>query len=506
MGTEVELKLVTSRSGLNKVMGLPWLKKLAGARTGRQRMRSVYFDTKDRTLHRHGISLRVRNTEGRRLQTIKGNSNGALARAEWEHEIDRDQPRLELARSTALKPILSNGIGERLRPVFETDVERVAMPLHLGHSDIELAFDRGRVATTEANIEICEIELELKDGKRDDLARLARKLAHSAPVSLGARAKAEWGYALLEGSLDAPVAAEPIMIAPDSSAADAFVAVGFACLRQIAGNEFAVRRGDGEGVHQMRVGLRRLRAAMSLFKTMLHGKESGLIKRELKWLTEQLGPARDSDVFLEKTVMPYAGRHPNQPQFETLAHDLEQQRRAGFSLSRAAVDNPRFRRLLLDCALWLLDGEWRNDSDPLRRVLRQGAARTFARDELQRRTRKIIKWVRKLEKLDARRRHKLRIAVKKLRYGREFFASLKPDRGRGKARRKIDRALKTLQSVLGDLNDMRVHGEWAHRFASASIAAQKAFAIGVLTGREDTNANALLDDACEAGKHPQRAA
>ena len=505
MGTEVELKLVTSEGGLRKVMGAPWLKKLVSEKIGRQRQRSVYFDTKDRALHQHGVSLRVRNADGRQLQTIKGNSGGAVARAEWEHEIGRDRPKLELARGTALEPILADGVGERLRPIFETDVERVAMPLHIGHSDVELALDRGRVSTTDANIKICEIEIELKDGKRHDLARLARKMARNAPVTFGARAKAEWGYALLEGAVEAPVAAEPIMIAHDSSAADAFVAIGFACLRQIACNEFAVRRGDGEGVHQMRVGLRRLRAALSLFKDMLRSKETGLVKRELEWLTEQLGPARDSDVFLKKTVMPYSGRHPDQPEFGTLTPDLEKQRRAGFALARAAVDNPRFRRQLLDCALWLLDGDWRNDSDQLRRMLRQRAARAFARDELQRRTRKIIKRVRKLEKLDAQRRHKLRIAVKKLRYGREFFASLKPDR-RGRAARKIGRALKSMQSALGDLNDMQVHARLAHGYARANTASRKAFAVGVLTGREDACAGAVLGKALEAGKQLRRAA
>jgi inorganic triphosphatase YgiF len=505
MGAEVELKLVTSRSGLRKVMGLPWLKNLAGANVRRQRLRSVYFDTEDSRLRGNGISLRVRSADGRRLQTIKAASTAALTRAEWEEEIDRDRPRLELARRTALEPLLVDGVSDRIRPVFETDVERVVMELQTRRSDIELAFDSGRVATPDASIDICEIEIELKAGERSDLARLAQRIARSAPLGLGVRAKADWGYALREGRIDAPMSATPVAIARDHSAAEAFVAIGFACLRQIAGNEFAVCGGAGEGIHQMRVGLRRLRAALSLFKDMLHGKEFDRIKRELKWLTEQLGPARDSDVFLAGTIEPYLSRHPDRSEFEALAHDLDRERRAGFALARTAVESARFRRLLLDCALWLLDGDWRRDGDPLRVALRQRAIRSFARDEMERRTRKIVKRARKLERLDARRRHKLRIAVKKLRYGREFFASLKPDRRRGKARRGVDRALKSLQGALGDLNDISVHAARARGIGAVNTASRKAFAVGFLTGREDASAADVLGQALAAGKRLRRA-
>ena len=150
---------------------------------------------------------------------------------------------------------------------------------------------------------------------------------------------------------------------------------------------------------------------------------------------------------------------------------------------------------------WLLDGGWRNDADALTRALRERPVRAFAQDELARRIRKISKRARKLRRLDSRRRHKLRIAVKKVRYGREFFAALRLD-GR-KSGRKLDRALKRLQSGLGNLNDMRVHLERAGDFARAGTAAQKAFAIGCLIGREEASAKDVLAGALAAGKRLQ---
>jgi inorganic triphosphatase YgiF len=173
----------------------------------------VYFDTDDFALREHGVSLRVRKAGGQRLQTIKTNSSALITGEEWETEIDCDQPKLELAHGTALAPLLTTKLTEQLRPVFETCVERLVIPLHIGDSDIELAFDRGRVATVDAKLELAEIEIELKHGDRSEVARLAKKLARTVPVTLSVRAKAELGYALLDGTLDAPVFAEPVMMA-----------------------------------------------------------------------------------------------------------------------------------------------------------------------------------------------------------------------------------------------------------------------------------------------------
>jgi inorganic triphosphatase YgiF len=179
-------------------------------------------------------------------------------------------------------PLLNNQIKRELRPAFETDVERVVVPLRIGKSEIEIAFDQGRVNTPDDHDSISEIEIELKQGRRSDMALLARRLARAFPVSYAARSKAERGYALLEGTQHAAVSARPLQVAPTMTTADGFGVIAFECLRQVAANEAAVRRSDAEGVHQMRVGLRRLRAALSLFKDMLEGRETEAIKKDLR--------------------------------------------------------------------------------------------------------------------------------------------------------------------------------------------------------------------------------
>ncbi|MBU6458676.1 MAG: CHAD domain-containing protein [Bradyrhizobium sp.] len=500
MAVEVELKLATSKAGLRKALALPWLRKMAGDSIKQQHLVSTYFDTRDLALRDRGVSLRIRRIGGQRLQTIKASSAVPMARSEWETKVNRDRPELELIGHTDIAPIFTGAIARRLKPMFETRIERTAMSLKIGRSDIELALDEGRVAALDNSVDLAEIEIELKQGEHRDVAVLARKLAREIPLTFAARAKADWGYAVVEDSVSAATSGGAVTLAPSATTADAFVIIGFHCLRQVAANELAVRHGDGEGIHWMRVGLRRLRAALSLFKDLLYGKETGGIKSELKWLTAQLGPGRDADVFVSKTAVHYLDRCPNRSEFEVLAHDLERARNAGFAKARAAVESDRYRRLLLDCALWLIDGDWRNDTDDLRRALRERPARMLAEEELGRRTRKIVKRARKLLSLNATKRHELRIAVKKLRYGRQFFASLNTDSGRRKMRRKVDRTLKALQAALGNLNDIRAHTSWAHDFARANAVSRKAFAAGYLTGREEARASDVLAEAIDAGK------
>jgi triphosphatase len=505
MGTEVELKLAAPRSALRQAMHARWLTKAATEKPNRQRLTSIYFDTPDFALRDQGVSLRVRKTDSANLQTINATAGDIVRRDEWENEIEDNRPKLSLARNTALAPLLTNQIRRELRPAFETDVERTVMPVRFGKSEIEVAFDQGRVNTPDAHDSISEIEIELKKGSRGDMALLARRLSRAFPVAYAARSKSERGYALLEGTQHAPVSASPVQVAPTMTTADAFGVIAFECLRQVAANEGAVRRSDPEGVHQMRVGLRRLRAAVSLFKDMLEGRETEAIKKGLKWLTEQLGPARDYDVLVSEGIAPVLEQHPDRAELRLLESDFEVARHKGHAVARQAVEGPRYRRVLLDTALWVLDGEWRKNRDALATALRERPVTAFVRNELKRRSRKITKTVRRLDELGARRRHKLRIAVKKMRYACEFFeAPIAREAGK-KAGRKFDRTLKDLQSGLGKLNDIAVHARLASGLAPSKTT-QKAFAIGYLVGQESAMSQRLLRDAAQAGKQMKKAA
>jgi len=504
MATEIELKLAVSPAAMRGAAQLPWLRKLASSPASRERLVSVYFDTSNFKLRHHGVSLRIRRAGRRKLQTIKAAANGSVAgRQEWEREVAVERPDLALAKGTALAPLATRKLERSLRAVFETKVERITMPLRIGDSEVEVAFDRGRIRTGARSEQISEIELELKQGERADIARVAERLAKSIPVAYGARPKAERGYALSAGEQGKPVEAYEIALARTASTGEAFAAIGLSCLNHFSANEAAVRRGEPEGIHQMRVGLRRLRAAISVFKEVASGTDTDRIKTELKWLAAQLAPARDFDVFVQEGVAPLRRENPGQRrEIALLEADLARKRDAGFLQAKTAVASERYRKTVLRTALWLINGEWSKNADPLAVSRRDRPIGDFAQEALRRRTKKVARKARKLDKLGLQERHKLRIAVKKLRYAADFFVGLAHSR-RTKARKRFSKELKSLQDALGKLNDIAVHEKLARQLARSRKRStklpQKAFAIGLLTGREKREARACMTAAIKAG-------
>src|SRR5262249_58394355 len=101
----------------------------------------------------------------------------------------------------------------------------------------------------------------------------------------------------------------------------AFQAVAGACLRHRVANHPATLGGDPEGLHQMRVALRRLRAAVSLFVDMLADPQTEEMKTQFKWITQELGPARELDVFIQRVVRPVTDGKPNGPGVAGFAQD-----------------------------------------------------------------------------------------------------------------------------------------------------------------------------------------
>ena len=160
------------------------------------------FGTARSKLRQHGLALRVRHIGADRLQTIKAlrkGPRGAFGRDEWEERIAGDKPNLKLANGTALEPLATKKLQRKLKPVFETVVERAAFPIRSGEADLELAVDRGHIKAREWHEPVSEIEIELKEGDRGAIATIAERLAQSAPVAYAAQSKPERGYALSAG-------------------------------------------------------------------------------------------------------------------------------------------------------------------------------------------------------------------------------------------------------------------------------------------------------------------
>lgn len=490
MNLEPELKFRLSRRKLASLAN----GRVTGTKTGPRAERnlvSIYYDTKKHKLRRHGLTLRVRRAGDEYVQTVKTAAVGAFARNEWEEKIDREAPDFRKTNKTPVSSITTKKSRSKLKPVFKTSVHRITRPIHVGSSEVELAVDRGDLSAGRRNSPIAEFELELKRGRSTDLFRLARQYQRRTGGELDLRSKSERGYRLADGDDQAAAHAEPIHLHSEMTAREAFDVVAYSTLRHFSANTDGVRSLDSEAVHQMRVGLRRLRAAISLFKSVLPGPSTAKIKTELKWLTNELAHAREIDVLIEERIRPL--RHV--AKLERGARGVEKEfagrRERAFRKARRALETERYRDLPLDVLEWL------------------EARRTTAKDEahvpvgeyvdslFRRRLRKMRKDGRRLEKMRAPERHKLRIKIKKLRYAVGFFENLYPDADRKELAR-FSARLKKLQDALGALNDFIAHREMA---TDAALSAPpenrraRAFASGIMIGQEHEAAKTLMETA-----------
>jgi len=452
---EVELKLECDPADAARIAAHPALQ--AGLiPPEEQDLISTYFDTGDFALREVGIYLRVRDIGGRYVQTVKAAKSDTelLERFEWEREISSPQPDLDDAEGTALAPLLTPEVRASLRPLFETRIRRRTYRIERSGSEIEIAIDRGEIVAGQRHSPISEVELELKRGETAELFHLARSLAESTPLRLAVKTKAERGFELLETGTHDVERAAGIDIVPEMTSGDAFRAIAQSCLRQIIANEPAMCRGHAEALHQMRIGLRRLRAAISIFADIVADKDQEKIKAELKWITQELGPARDLDVFAADVLQPLQAAHPEDEEVALTHRDFEERRAAAYARAAGSVRSDRFRTAVLDLVEWVEIGSWAVADDPERQKRRTRAIAEHARKELASLRKRIERKGETLRHRSVRQRHKLRIRAKRLRYATEFFASTFPGEKSAKRRAEALSALKDLQDALGGLNDL----------------------------------------------------
>jgi len=491
--TEIELKLLVPAEHLDSLEDAEWLRALCQGPPVTHRLVSTYFDTADETLLRRGVALRVRRIGRKRVQAVKAaqrDTAGLFQRLEWERPVAGDRPDLDAIRAAGLGDLIE-GVDDAedgvsgLRPVCATDIKRTELRLADADWVVSLALDQGTVSAGGRKESLSEIELELERGTPGAVYTLAERLAGMAPMRLGRLSKAERALALARGvPPPQPVKAEEPPLSAGMPVSAAFQAIGRACLAQMAANEQALlERQDPEAVHQMRVSVRRLRSAMTTFRSVVDGPGLEAAKTDLRWLMSLLGPARDVDVFLADILDPVVACFPGDQGLAGLRALFEDRRAARYREALAGVGDARFTRLVLGLGRWIEAGDWLDDPD--RAEARQAPLAGFARDILDRRRRTVWKAGRHFDRLSAPDRHQLRIQIKKLRYNAAFFAEL----FEGKAARRMLKDLGSLQDQLGALNDVAVAAALLHdtlaehrSAASPEQAAERAWGAGLVTG------------------------
>jgi CHAD domain-containing protein len=216
-------------------------------------------------------------------------------------------------------------------------------------------------------------------------------------------------------------------------------------LDQLTAHQKGTSAGVSDSVHAMRVALTRLRATIALFSPMVEGDDEVRLGAELKWLNAHLGIVRDLDVALERLAKIRQPAAVND-------RPWKQERAACQRHLTRALRSQRYRRLIRDIGQWIADGAWSRKRTKKAAGRRARPAGDYCAEKLQAWRKKLLKRSRKLRDVGTHKRHRIRLANKRLSYAIEAAASLAPP-GEKVAQLATMKWLRKAQKSLGQLND-----------------------------------------------------
>lgn len=448
MSQEIELKLALPRAALTTLRRhgtIAGAEKLGNAVT----LENTYFDTEDLVLKAHKVAVRTRRQGRMLLQTVKcaaTSTAGLSSRPEWEQPFEAAF-RFDMVDDPKARKLLEKHQSE-LVPIFSTRFKRETRRIASEDGpSILVMLDVGEIVAGEHKEPICELELELERGTALDLLQLACSLATDLPLLPSDVSKAERGYRLHQGHLHAPWRAERSTISARMTPVEAFRELAFSCVRQWQANATGALTNDNpEFIHQLRVSQRRLRSLLKLFAPALPAEFVLEWGERLRDNANSFGDARDLDVLYDEILAPVAGTNSDE---DAALAKLQGIVRAARDDARAQacgkLDPAAQGRMLigLTTALHVL---------PTNSLIGAVDLTRFAQLQLDRLRKRIRRRHEAARDLVPAKLHALRITLKGLRYGMEFFAPLMPA---GATKRYIE-ALAQAQAALGFINDLDV--------------------------------------------------
>jgi inorganic triphosphatase YgiF len=306
--SELEIKFQVpagERAALLKAIGTRGLERAL--------LRARYFDTGDHLLARNEIALRLREENGAWVQTLK---------AATPHALERLEDNVELPAGTgedALSPDperhAQSEVGERLAKllrtnghpalveVYRTEVARTSKEIRAHDAQVEWSLDEGSIVAGDRAREVLELELEWKGGDEHGLYALAREWQARHGLWIDPISKAHRGSLLVDGRPFAPaVKSQSPNLDRDMGGERLLRAMVAATLSQILPNAAEIVGGseEPEHVHQLRVGVRRLRTAVREMKPYAAALDPEW-EPPVKAVFEALGEARDR--YIQRTQL-----------------------------------------------------------------------------------------------------------------------------------------------------------------------------------------------------------
>jgi len=453
---EVELKFEFTRQDLRKLSRSSAFKALQIETPVKRTMRAIYYDTPDLSLFKRELSLRVRKESRKYVQCCKSKavahnaSVDTFSRQEWQWKLKKKDLDIKLIDKDKELCQLFKGIDlATLEPLFSTTIKRQTRLLETsGGAKVRCDIDQGVIESGENKSKIFELELELESGPVNELLELACLVTSIVPARISSRTKALKGYNLfLDGTLKNWVKAQPLNFLPSATAEQVLNLSLVENLKHLISNEDCVlEQSHIEGVHQMRVALRRMRAILSSFSGALPKAPTAILSSAFKEVGENLSLARDYDVFLSEILLQAEMAMGSDHRFKILRKLAEQQQILAYDKAQKTIQSPLYATLLTNLLHWIGSTPWvTENSNPL-----AVPAHDFAFNLLEKRHLDLIHQGQKLVEMSESQRHLLRISIKKMRYTADAFSPLYSH----KKHQEYLGMLRELQDRLGGLNDL----------------------------------------------------
>lgn len=478
-GLEIELK--AGLMAADAAVLARRLNRLGGPASGPVKLAAIYYDTANRHLAKQGIAFRVRREDGLLVQTVKAGRTqlgGFHQVREVSARLARATPNPEAVADPALRARIQELIAnDPLQRRFETRVSRRLWRVQHEHGLVEVAMDRGEIRAGTARQPIIEVEFELLGGSPEALFAVARQLIGDLPADLSIPNKAARGEALATGKprrLHAAASKPPVPEAGTGGEASWRLALGSAAMAIAANLALTGVSGEPEGPHQLRVALRRLRAAERLHRPLLAEEVSLSIRTMARDIGRAVAPLRDSDVLTAELlgVSEQAG-------LAALLAASNQAERSRARLALRHLQSTGFAiRLIELAAIGGWKPETRKPDQPVERLAALAVGRLWKR---------ASRLGDRLSTLSDEDRHEFRKLLKKLRYCLEITPL-------SDSRKPFSSALKRLQEDLGTLNDVAVLESWVPMEAATAEAVSEARAQLLKAARGKTDLS--LGRAC----------
>ncbi|TXS90760.1 CHAD domain-containing protein [Parahaliea maris] len=497
---ETEIKFSLAPAQARKLMKHPLVRRHATGRAKTRQLTSDYYDTRHHRLRKRGAALRVRTFSGKHEQTVKLPGDGPLGMQNCEEwTVPLDKPGLDLSRfDTALRQRVCGSHRDiNLQRLFTTEIQRWAKVVRTGDTEFELALDTGRIVSRGAGQRsqtLCEAEFELLHG--DPLVMLDFIIDLSADIDFAPLylSKAQRGFALGRPALR-PVhrKASEVHLDAQMSVGQSFQRIVGEALEHLQSNHQPTLQGQPGGVHQSRVAIRRIRAALRAFKRVLPYDKCKAFNGEFRWFQARLSPARDWHVFCEETL-PSIVASSSLPatDWQKLQRVARQEARRQAGDAAELLCSKRYTRLILEFQRWVLALERDHPALYRKRLV------PFARSVLNKTRRDLLEDARPLSRMSEEERHTLRKVGKKARYATEFFAGL----WQGVTVTRYLDLLEKLQDALGIANDAVVARQLLASLTPSRVPAAVVLAIRAWS---EAQAQAAIRPAQPVWRNLQRA-